>query len=111
MNYPFREAIIDYLVNDNAEDFMERILTITENYPKEIVDALMNPLGTHDTVRIISRLSRHFRTRSAHCRRIICGFYRRFVRQRFRHEQNEDSRWSEALFSPCNFEHCRWREL
>ena len=57
MNYPFREAIIDYLVNDNAEDFMERILTITENYPKEIVDALMNPLGTHDTVRIISRLS------------------------------------------------------
>ncbi len=57
MNYPFREAIIDYLVNDNAEDFMERVLTITENYPKEIVDALMNPLGTHDTVRIISRLS------------------------------------------------------
>lgn len=57
MNYPFREAIIDYLVNDNAEDFMERILTITENYPKEIVDALMNPLGTHDTVRILSRLS------------------------------------------------------
>lgn len=57
MNYPFKEAIIDYIVNDNAEDFMDRILTITENYPKEIVDTLMNPLSTHDTVRILSRLS------------------------------------------------------
>ena len=57
MNYPFRNAIIDFVANDNAEDFFEQILTITENYPKEIVDSLMNPLGTHDTVRILTRLS------------------------------------------------------
>ena len=57
MNYPFKEAIINFLVNDRAEDFTESILTITENYPKEIVDSLMNLLGTHDTMRIISRLS------------------------------------------------------
>ncbi|MCQ2488067.1 MAG: glycoside hydrolase family 13 protein [Clostridia bacterium] len=57
MNYPFRDAILDYIVNDNAEDFFEKILTITENYPKQILDSLMNPLGTHDTVRIITRLA------------------------------------------------------
>ncbi len=57
MNYPFKEAIIDYIVNDDAENFFEQILTITENYPKQIVDSLMNPLGTHDTVRILTRLS------------------------------------------------------
>ncbi len=57
MNYPFKEAIIAYLAHDDAEGFIDRILTITENYPKEVVDLLMNPLGTHDTMRIITRLS------------------------------------------------------
>ncbi len=57
MNYPFKEAVITYLADDDAEGFIERVLTITENYPKEIVDNLMNPLGTHDTMRIITRLS------------------------------------------------------
>ena len=57
MNYPFRDAIIGFVANDNAEDFFEQILTITENYPKQIVDSLMNPLGTHDTVRILTRLA------------------------------------------------------
>ncbi len=57
MNYPFKEAIILYLAHDDAEGFIDRILTITENYPKEIVDLLMNPLSTHDTMRIITRLS------------------------------------------------------
>lgn len=57
MNYPFKEAILNFIVNDRAEDFMESILSITENYPKEIVDSLMNLLGTHDTMRIITRLS------------------------------------------------------
>lgn len=56
MNYPFRNAIIDFVANDNAEDFFEQILTITENYPKQIVDSLMNPLGTHDTERILTLL-------------------------------------------------------
>ena len=57
MNYPFKDAIIDFIANDHAENFIDRILTITENYPKEILDVLMNPLGTHDTMRILSRLS------------------------------------------------------
>lgn len=57
MNYPFRNAILDFIINDDAENFFEQILTITENYPKQIVDSLMNPLGTHDTVRILTRLA------------------------------------------------------
>lgn len=56
MNYPFAEAVIDFVRNNNAEDFLERILTITENYPKPVTDLLMNLLGTHDTVRILTRL-------------------------------------------------------
>ena len=57
MNYPFRNAIIDFVARDNAENFFEQILTITENYPKQIVDSLMNPLGTHDTERILTLLA------------------------------------------------------
>lgn len=57
MNYPFTNAIISYLAYNDAEGFMDRILTITENYPPEITNLLMNPLGTHDTMRIITRLS------------------------------------------------------
>ncbi len=57
MNYPFAEAVIDFVRNNNAEDFLERILTITENYPKPVTDLLMNLLGTHDTVRILTRLA------------------------------------------------------
>lgn len=57
MNYPFTNAIISFLADDDAEGFIDKILTVTENYPKEILDLLMNSLGTHDTMRIITRLS------------------------------------------------------
>lgn len=57
MNYPFANAIIDFLAYNNAEPFLDRILTITENYPKPVLNSLMNMLGTHDTARIITRLA------------------------------------------------------
>lgn len=57
MNYPFANAIIDFIGYNDADNFMERILNITENYPKPVVDILMNLLGTHDTARIITRLA------------------------------------------------------
>ncbi len=56
MNYPFRSAIIDYMNTANAEDFMNSIMTICENYPPQVLDCLMNHLGTHDTERIFSIL-------------------------------------------------------
>ena len=56
MNYPFRTAIIDFMKNANAEQFMDRILSICENYPPQVLCCLMNHLGTHDTERIFSVL-------------------------------------------------------
>lgn len=56
MNYPFRTAIIDFMRTANAGQFMDRILSICENYPPQVLCCLMNHLGTHDTERIFSVL-------------------------------------------------------
>ena len=56
MNYPFRNAVIDYIMNGDASLMQDRIETILENYPPEVVHCLMNILGTHDTVRILTAL-------------------------------------------------------
>ncbi len=57
MNYPFKNAIIDYILSGNGGSFSGTIMSILENYPKESVDCLMNILGTHDTVRILNAVS------------------------------------------------------
>ncbi len=58
MNYPFRSCIINYVKgNDNGTAFKETVMTIAENYPKTVLNALMNSLSTHDTPRILSVLS------------------------------------------------------
>lgn len=54
MNYPFRAAIIDYVMGADAEHIMDRIMSVVENYPKPVLDVLMNLLGTHDTERILT---------------------------------------------------------
>ena len=54
MNYPFRTAIIEFVKNGGAAVFIDEIMTILENYPKPIIDVLMNIIGTHDTTRIIT---------------------------------------------------------
>ncbi len=59
MNYPFRQAILDFIMKDNVESAVHRINTIIDHYPKKIVDILMNLLGTHDTVRIATELTGH----------------------------------------------------
>ena len=56
MNYPFRGAILDYLRSGNAADFIERVMSVLENYPPQVVRLLMNSLGTHDTERAITLL-------------------------------------------------------
>lgn len=56
MNYPFRSAIIDFMKTAGAEKFMNRILSVCENYPPQVLSCLMNHLGTHDTPRIFSVL-------------------------------------------------------
>lgn len=57
MNYLFKNAVIDFVMQGGARLFAERVMTVLENYPKESVDCLMNILGTHDTVRILNALS------------------------------------------------------
>ena len=56
MNYPLREAIIDYVKNGNARLFAETTKMLYSHYPKANANALMNVLGTHDTERILTVL-------------------------------------------------------
>lgn len=56
MNYPFRNAVIDFMRNKSAEQFTMQVMNICENYPKPTLDILMNLLGTHDTERILTAL-------------------------------------------------------
>lgn len=56
MNYPFRNAILGFLVGANPADMMEIILSVLENYPPQVVRLLMNHIGTHDTERALTML-------------------------------------------------------
>ena len=57
MNYPFRTAILRFIRGqEGAEAFADRIMTIVENYPKQVLLCNMNLLGTHDTPRILTAL-------------------------------------------------------
>ena len=56
MNYPFADAIISFIRSGVVEGFTNKIMTILENYPKCVVDVLMNHIGTHDTMRAITQL-------------------------------------------------------
>ncbi|MBO4338413.1 MAG: glycoside hydrolase family 13 protein [Clostridia bacterium] len=57
MNYPFANAVLDFVRFGNAEDFYERVISVVENYPPEALNVLMNHIGTHDTERAITFLA------------------------------------------------------
>ena len=57
MNYPFANAILDFCRNGKAETFMETVMQIVENYPKQCLDVMMNHIGTHDTERAITKIA------------------------------------------------------
>lgn len=56
MNYPFKEAILNYVKYADAKMFVDSIMTILDHYPKPAIDMLMNFLSTHDTERALTRL-------------------------------------------------------
>ena len=57
MNYPFRTAILEFMRGmDDGRVFWERVMTILENYPPQVVHCNMNLLGSHDTPRILTAL-------------------------------------------------------
>ncbi len=57
MNYPFSNAIINFIKWGNGEEFAEAILEVCENYPAPALHLLMNHIGTHDTPRILTLLA------------------------------------------------------
>ena len=56
MNYPFRNAILAFLRDGDAETFYHILTEIYASYPKTVSHSLMNLLGTHDTARILTLL-------------------------------------------------------
>ena len=57
MNYPLKDAIINFVVSGNTSLFRQTVGMLLDHYPKCVLDSLMNILGTHDTVRILTALS------------------------------------------------------
>ena len=56
MNYPLKDAIIKFLKEEDTTALRETICMLRDNYPKSVLDSLMNILGTHDTARILTVL-------------------------------------------------------
>ena len=53
MNYRFKDNMISFVLGYmSAETLNAKMMSIIENYPKETLYALMNIIGTHDTMRI-----------------------------------------------------------
>lgn len=57
MNYVFKDAILDYVLNDNVESFIVKVMAICENYPKQSLDASWTVIDSHDTFRAINALA------------------------------------------------------
>jgi glycosidase len=54
MNYVLKDAIISTVLFADTSFFIEAVYTLIDNYPKIVLDNLMNILGTHDTARILT---------------------------------------------------------
>ena len=56
MNYPFRSALLAWLLGGDAAAFRDEMETLRENYPRFAFYSAMNALGTHDTPRALTLL-------------------------------------------------------
>ena len=58
MNYPLREALIDFLLGSRtAATVAHELSVLQQNYPKPFLYALMNLMGSHDRPRILNVLA------------------------------------------------------
>lgn len=57
MNYPLKDGIVTYVKNGDASALSAVVFDEINNYPKFVRNNLMNILGTHDTVRILTNLA------------------------------------------------------
>ena len=56
MNYPLKDAIINYVKSGNSRVIYDTVTEQIDHYPKTVLDGLMNILATHDTFRLLSAL-------------------------------------------------------
>ncbi len=56
MNYPLRNALLNYLLGGSSADFQTQMESLRENYPHSAYYSAMNFLGTHDTPRVLTVL-------------------------------------------------------
>lgn len=56
MNYPVKESILSFIKTKEPFDLISTFRMLENNYPKVVIDNLMNFLGTHDTNRIFAEL-------------------------------------------------------
>lgn len=57
MNYPFADAVLNFVKYADSNAFFDAVMSIVENYPPQCLNILMNHIGTHDTERAITRLA------------------------------------------------------
>ena len=58
MNYPLRDALIDFLTGRrDANSVVRELSSLAQNYPKPFFYALMNLMGSHDRPRILNVLA------------------------------------------------------
>ena len=57
MNYPLMNGIIEFVRDGNEKALSKVVFDIVNNYPSYVRNNLMNILGTHDTIRILTNLA------------------------------------------------------
>ena len=57
MNYPLRNGILAFVLHGDGQMLYDILTEIYSSYPRQVCDALMNLLGTHDTERILTVLA------------------------------------------------------
>jgi glycosidase len=56
-NYPLRRIWLDFILGRiNADATHRRVMALYENYPRESFYSAMNLIGSHDSIRILTRL-------------------------------------------------------
>ncbi|SHK80385.1 pullulanase [Clostridium cavendishii DSM 21758] len=61
-NYPLRDILISFFNKElTSYDFRKKLMSLYENYPKEVFYSTMNVLGTHDTKRIFTALNENLK--------------------------------------------------
>ncbi len=85
MNYPFKNAILNFLQGGDGAALAETVETICENYPAPALHCLMNSLSTHDTPRALTVLGgKHYATRDERAAAVLTPEEKDAAREKMR---------------------------